>query len=111
MSKHNETLTIELPPQVGSILDSVTGETPNLKIVHLLMSEIRQHLEACEREQLELEIKHGLEHTEFVQKLQAGELGDEFEYAIEMDALRWDDLVAEKKHWLQQLNLLKGLLV
>ena len=38
--------------------------------------------------------------------LEAGELGDEFGHELEMDAIRWDDLISEKKHWLQQLNLL-----
>jgi len=61
----------------------------------------------CEREQLEFEIKHGLEYEAFMEKLKAGELGDEFAYPLEMEALRWGDLIAEKKHWLQQLNVLR----
>ena len=102
-----ETVTIDLSPQVGSVLGGVTGETLNQKIAYLLHNEVRRHLEACERDQLELEIKHGLEYEVFVEKLESGALGDEFEYPLEMDALRWGDLVAEKKHWLQQLNTLR----
>jgi len=109
MSQDTEMMTIELSPQVGPVLEGIAGETPNQKIAQLLWGEIRRHLEACEREQLELEIKHGLEYAEFVRKLEAGDLGDEFDYPLEIDALRWGDLVAEKKHWLQQLNQLKGL--
>ena len=70
---------------------------------------IRRHLAECEQEQRRLEIKYGLKYADFQQKLEAGELGDEFGYDLEMDALRWGDLIAEEKHWLQQLSLLKGL--
>lgn len=109
MSKDIDTMIIELSPRVQPVLNSIAGETPNQKIAHLLLSEIRHHLEACERERLELEIKYGLEYADFGQKLQDGELGDEFGYALEMDALRWADLIAEKKHRLKQLGILKEL--
>jgi hypothetical protein len=105
-----ETMTVELSPKVRPVLDSVAGETLDQKIARLLLGEIRHHLEACERERLELEIKYGLEYVDFRRKLEAGELGDEFGYALEVDALKWEDLIAEKKYWLQQLSLLKGLL-
>lgn len=72
-----------------------------------MSDEVRRNLEACARDLLELEIEHGLEYEAFVEKLEAGELGDEFAYPLEMDTLRWGDLVAEKKHWLQQLNVLR----
>jgi hypothetical protein len=110
MSTRTEPMTIELSPEMRLVLNSIAGETPNQKIVHLLLGEIRHHLEACEQEQLELEIKYGMEYADFQRRLEAGELGDEFGYALEMDTLRWGDLIAEKKHWLQQLNLLKELI-
>ncbi|RLC89441.1 MAG: hypothetical protein DRI37_03785 [Chloroflexi bacterium] len=108
MSTRLKTMTIKLPPEIHPILNSVAGKTPSEKISKLLLNEIRRYLKACEQERLELEIKYGLEYTDFQQKLAAGELGNEFEYDLEMDALRWGDLIVEKKHWLQQLNLLKG---
>lgn len=102
-------VTVDLSPQVGAVLGGVTGETFDQKIAYLLQNEVRRHLEACERDQLELEIKHGLEYEAFVEQLESGALGNEFGYALEMDALRWGDLIAEKKHWLQQLNALREL--
>lgn len=102
-----ETVTVDLSPQVGSVLGNITGETLNQKIAYLLQNEVRRNLEACERDQLEFEIKHGLDYETFVEKLEAGELGDEFTYPLETDALRWGDLIAEKKHWLRQLNVLR----
>jgi len=102
-------MTIELSPKVYPVLNSIAGETPDQKIAHLLLVQVRHHLEACERERLELEIKYGMEYVDFQRKLETGELGNEFGYALEMDAMRWDDLIAEKKHWLQQSSLLKEL--
>jgi hypothetical protein len=109
MAEHPETMTVELPSQVRPVLDSVAGETPDQKIANLLIGEIRHNLEACEQERLALEIKYGLEYDEFKRRLEAGELGDEFEYTLELDAIKWDDLIAEKKHWLQQLGLLRDI--
>jgi hypothetical protein len=90
MAEHSETMTIELPSRVRPVLDGIAGETPDQKIANLLIGEIRHNLEACEQE-----------------RLAVGDLGDEFEYTLELDALKWDDLIAEKKHWLQQLGLLR----
>ncbi len=70
---------------------------------------IRRHLEECTQERRGLEFKYSLQYADFQRKLEAGELGDEFGYELEMDALRWGDLIAEKEHWLQRLSLLKGL--
>ena len=103
-------VTVTLPSQVQRVLESLTGTTPDQKIVHLLMGEIRRNLEACEGERLELEVKYGMEYDEFRQQLEACALGDEFGYDLETDAMRWDDLIAEKKYWLQQLRLTRELL-
>ena len=107
MSKSAASVTVTLSPQVRPILETLTGATPDEKIAHLLLGEIRRNLEACELERLELEVKYGMEHPEFRQQLEARALGDEFGYGLEMDAMRWDDLVTEKQHWLQQLRLVK----
>jgi len=109
MSTQTNAMVIELSPKVRPVLDSMSGETPEQKIAHLLLAQVRQYLEACEQERLGLEIKYGLEYSDFEQKLEAGELGDEFGYDLEMDAMRWNDLIAEKKYRLEQLGLLKGL--
>jgi hypothetical protein len=109
MSMHVETMTIGLPSKVRPILDDIAGETPDQKIAYLLLEAIRRNLEACEREQLDLEIKYGLEYEDFKRKLETGEFGNDFEYVLEMDALRWGDLTVEKRHWLQQLSSLRVL--
>jgi len=54
---------------------------------------------------LELEIKYGVSYEEFRGKLAAGELRDEFSYPLEEDAMRWEDLRVEKRHWLDQLKI------
>lgn len=59
------------------------------------MNELQRSLQACVQELLELETKYNLDHAEFQRELEAGNLGDEFGYELEMDALRWDDLLTE----------------
>jgi len=100
--------TIDISSKMLPLLDKIAGKTPNQKITYLLLDAIRRNLESCDREQLELEIKYGMEYAEFKRGLEAGALGDEFGYDLEMDAIRWSDLIAEKKHWLQQLSLIKA---
>ena len=89
-------MTIHLPTKVRPLLDSMVGDTTEQKIAGLLLDAVRHNLEACEQERLELEIKYGLEYGEFKRKLDAGDLGNEFEYELETDVMRWDDLIAEK---------------
>jgi len=101
---------LELPPPLFIALNSIEGESLRQKLAYLLASQLRQNLEACEREALDLEIKHGLNYDEFQARLGAGELGDEFVYDLERDAMRWGDLRAEKQHWLKLLHSVKKLI-
>jgi len=66
-------------------------------------------LETYERERLGLEVKYGMGYEDFRRKLEAGDLGDEFSYELELDAMRWEGLIVEKKRWLQQLSQLRDL--
>ena len=108
MTVQPATLSIAISPRVRPVLESMAGETPDQKITNLLLGELRRNLEACDQESLDLEVKYGLEHKNFVQKLAAGKLGDAYGYDLELDAMRWHDLIAERKHWLKQLSQLKG---
>lgn len=101
---------VEMAPQIQLLLDEIGGETTDQKIAHLLLNELRRYLEECEREMLDLEIKYGLTYEEFKAHLEAGKLGDPFSYPLEQDAMRWDDLMAERQHWLSRLKTIKGLL-
>ena len=65
---------------------------------------LHSDLEACDRELLEIEGKYGLAYEDFDRKLEVGGLGNEFGYQLEMDAMRWGDLIAEKGFWLEQLS-------
>jgi hypothetical protein len=107
MLMQSEVMTIGVSSQVRPILEGVAGETANQKIAYLLQGAIHRSLETCERERLGLEVKYGMEYDDFRHKLEAGDLGDEFGYELELDAMRWDDLVIEKRHWLRQLNQLR----
>ena len=61
------------------------------------------YLDAIERELQEFQKKYGVNYEQFVVKLERGELGDPFVYELEQDAMRWEDLVDERKMWLKQL--------
>jgi hypothetical protein len=98
----------EVTPQLRSVLDRIEGDTIDQKIVHLLANELRRRLQDCEQEILDLEIKYGLMYEQFQARLEAGELGDPFSYPLEQDAMRWDDLVTEKKQWLAELKAIEG---
>jgi hypothetical protein len=73
---------------------------------HPSIGDVDRNLQACEQELVQLEIKYGLTYDEFRRRLEAGELGNEFAYPLELDAMRWSDLIAEKKHWLSQVDRL-----
>jgi len=104
MGQEKQTITLELSPTVREILNALEGDTVGHKIARLVYNESRRYLEACEREILELEMKYGMSFEEFQRRLQAGELGDPFSYPLEEDAMRWEDLIAEKAHWLSLLK-------
>jgi len=94
---------VEIASQLQPILERIEGPTFNHKVAHLLARQMRDHLADCEREMLDLEIKYRADYETFKRQLEAGELGDPFSFELEQDAMRWDDLRAEKQHWLAQL--------
>jgi hypothetical protein len=109
MAESVANITVSLPGEVQPILDSLAGITLNQKIAHLLLGEVRRNLETSEQERLELEVKYGMEYETFQQQLESGALGNVFDYDLEIDALRWSDLIAEKRHWLEQVRALRDI--
>jgi hypothetical protein len=109
MAESVANITVSLPGEVQPILDSLTGITLNQKIAHLLLGEVRRNLEASEQERLELEVKYDMEYETFQQQLEFGALGNVFDYDLEIDTIRWSDLIAEKRHWLEQVCALRDL--
>lgn len=81
-------MTVTLSPKLQELLDNLAGETPDKKIAHLLLRDIRRNMELCEQERLGLEIKYGMEYGEFQRQLETGALGDAFSYDLEQDAMR-----------------------
>lgn len=102
---------IEIAPSIRPVLEMLEGETFSQKIARLLSNELRMYLEECEREMLEFEIRYGLSYEQFKKKLEKGALGNEFSYELEIDAIRWEDLIVEKKHWLNSLRTIKEFLI
>ncbi len=100
---------VQIAPQLEPVLERMQGATLNEKLAHLVANELRRYLEEVERESLEYEIKYGVNYEQFTTKLERGELGDPYAYEVEQDAMRWEDLVDERKMWLEQLRRVGGL--
>ena len=96
--------TIEIATHLAPVLEQFAGRTFTEKIAGVLGREIHRNLMECEQSMLALEIRYGMGFLEFDRQLEAGQLGDEFQWPLEADAMRWQDLIEEKRHWLSQLR-------
>ncbi len=94
-------LTLSSP--IKKILEKIGGE-PESRAVGLLISGIKENLKECELEMLELETKYGYPFEIFKDRLASGQLGDEFSYNMERDAVRWEDLLIEKRNWIEMIK-------
>lgn len=99
-------LTLSSP--IKEILGKIGGE-PESKAISLLISGIKENLKECELEILEFETKYGHPFEIFKDKLASGQLGDEFSYDMERDAMRWEDLLIEKRSWIEMVRKIENL--
>lgn len=100
-------LTLSSP--VKEILEKIGGE-PESRAVGLLISGIKENLKECELEILELETKYGYPFEVFKDRLVSRQLGDEFSYDLERDAMRWEDLLIEKINWIEVIKKIENLM-
>ena len=100
-------LTLSSP--IKEILEKIGGEPEN-RAIGLLISGIKENLKECELEMLELETKYGYPFEIFKDRLASGQLGDEFSYDVEKDAMRWEDLLIEKKNWIEMIKKIENLM-
>ncbi len=99
-------LTLSSP--IKEILEKIGGE-PESRAIGLLISGIKENLKECELEILELETKYGYPFEIFKDRLALGQLGDEFSYDMERDAMRWEDLLLEKRNWIEMIREIANL--
>lgn len=99
---------LTLSSSVKEILEKIGGE-PESRAVDLLISGIKENLKECELEILELETKYGYSFEIFKNRLSSGQLGDEFSYEIERDSMRWEDLLIEKRNWIELIKKIENL--
>jgi hypothetical protein len=100
-------LTLSSP--IKEILEKIGGE-PESRAVGLLISGVKENLKECELEILELEMKYGYPFEIFKDKLTSGQLGDEFSYDMERDAMKWEDLLIEKRNWIEVIKKIENLM-
>jgi hypothetical protein len=99
-------LTLSSP--IKEILGKIGGE-PESRAIRLLISGIKENLKECEFEILEFETKYGYPFEIFKEKLTSGQIGDEFSYDMERDAMRWEDLLIEKRSWIEMIRKIENL--
>jgi len=100
---------LTLSSSIKEILEKIGGEPEN-RAIGLLISGIKESLKECELEILEFETKYGYSFDEFKVKLALGQLGDEFSYELEKDAMRWEDLLIEKRNWIEIIKKIENLI-
>ena len=100
------TLTLSAP--IKELLEKIGGE-PESRALNLLISGVKEHLKSCELEILEYETNYGFPFETFKERLIAGKLGDEFSYDLEKDAMKWEDLLLEKKKWIKLFKNIESL--
>ncbi|MCL5422707.1 MAG: hypothetical protein M1461_09635 [Nitrospirae bacterium] len=100
---------LTLSPSVTEILKQL-GSSPEEKATAFLITGIKEYLKECELEILEYETKYGFSFDEFKAKITSGEIADEFSYEIEGDAMKWEDLMVEKRNWLDIIKKIETLI-
>lgn len=100
-------LTLSFP--LIEIFEKMGGE-PETRVLSLVVLGMKENLKECELEILEFEMKYGYSFEMFKDKLKSGQGGDEFSYEIEKDAIRWEDLLIEKKKWIEMIRKIENLM-
>lgn len=100
---------LTLSPSVKELFEKI-GFSPEERATEFLIAGIKEYLKECELEMLEYETKYGYSFDELQIKISSGEIPDEFSYEIEKDIMRWEDLVFEKKNWLNLIKKIEALL-
>lgn len=77
---------------------------------HEIASHGYAHRLVSELEILEFEMKYGYSFEMFKDKLKSGQGGDEFSYETEKDAIRWEDVLIEKKKWIEMIRKIENLM-
>ena len=95
--------SIMVSQDVKDVLSRINPGEENIEN-NIFVRGLRDLLRECEQELLDLEIKYGFSYEEFKNKLEKGEFGGQFSYPVETDALRWDDLILEKKARLEVIR-------
>ncbi len=84
--------------------------SPEDKAIDFMIAGIKDYLKECELEILEYETKYGFSIDELKSKISSGEIVNEFDYIIEKDIMKWEDLFIEKKSLITALRNLQNLI-
>jgi len=100
---------LTLSPPAKEILKEIF-HLPEEKAIDFLITGIKETLKQCEMDILEYETKYGYSLDEIRGKIASQEIENEFEYSIEKDLMKWEDLAVEKKMLMNAMRKIKGLI-
>jgi hypothetical protein len=98
---------IELTPTLRDTLKRLGEVEENALLI--FVRGLKELLKECDEEILDFEIRYGSSFDQFNESLNDGRLGDPFSYPLEKDAMKWEDLMMEKKHLLNLVRELEQL--
>jgi len=84
--------------------------SPEDRAIDFMVAGIKDYLKECELEILEYETKYGFSIDELKNKISSGEIENEFDYMLEKDIMKWEDLFIEKKSLITMLRNLQNLI-
>ena len=98
---------IELTPTLRDTLKRLGEVEENALLIFI--RGLKELLKECEEEILDFEIRYGFSFEKFNESLTNGKFGDPFSYPLEKDAMKWEDLITEKKYFLNLVRELEQL--
>jgi len=93
-----------IPKAVKSALEYIEGETIDDKLMHLVVSDLKQSLRACLDRIYSFESKYGMSFNEFKDAWESNLIPDKYSHPVERDYMEWESLDDEHTLILSQLR-------
>lgn len=99
--------TTHIPKSVKSALEYIEGESIDDKLIHLVVSDLKQRLRICLDRIYFFESKYGMSFSEFKEKWIKNLIQDKYSHTIERDYMEWESLDDEHILTLSHLRSLR----
>jgi hypothetical protein len=95
---------LALSKKTFSLLNQVKGETPEKKIVSLVIGSAMLKLRECEEAIVQYESRYGMIFEQFKKSWKKGAIRGKNSHEVERDYMEWEGFEAEKRHWLETIR-------